>query len=82
MNENPGKFQVIILNKSKKEKVQKLKIYKEEIKELNSLTLLGVKVGYLLNFYKHISKLSSKAALQLNATCRLQNYMGKEEKLL
>ena len=51
---NPGKFQVIILNKSKKEKVQKLKIYKEEIKELNSLTLLGVKVDYLLNFYKHI----------------------------
>ena len=48
---NPGKFQVIILNKSKKEIVQKLKIYHEEIKETNSLALLDVK-GTLMQIFE------------------------------
>ena len=79
---NPWKFQVIILNKSKAKIFQKLKIYKEEIKESNSLTLLDIKIDYQLNFYKHISKLRSIAALQLKVIGRLQKCMGKEEKLL
>ena len=40
---NPNKFQAIILNKCKKEIVQKLKIYYDEIKEFNSVNRLSIK---------------------------------------
>ena len=48
---NPGKFQFIILNKSKKEIVQKLKICHKEIEETNSLALLDVK-GTLMQIFE------------------------------
>ena len=79
---NPDKIQAIILSKKATEVTQKLRIYNIEIETIKSVKLFGVKIGYLIMFNEHISKLWSKAAMQLNAVYRLQKYMSKTEKML
>ena len=71
---NPDKFQLTLLLKSIKKVIQeKLQIDKNEIESENSLTLLGITNGNRLSFDDHISKLRSKAAMQLNAIFRINS---------
>ena len=44
-----------------------------------SVKLLGKEIDNKLSFNQHISKLCSKAAMQLNAICRLLKFMGNNE---
>ena len=44
----------------------KIKIYNNEIQTTGSVKLLGIKIDNKLNFNRHISKLCSKATMQLN----------------
>ena len=46
-----------------------------------SVKLLGIETDNQLRFNQHISKLCSKAAMQLNAICRLAKFMGNNEKI-
>ena len=46
----------------------------------NSVKLLGIEVDNKLSFEQHISIHSNKASNQLNATGRIQKFMGFKEK--
>ena len=59
----------------------KLKIYNNEIGTTKSVNLLGMEIDNQLRFNQHISKLCSKATMQLNAICRLAKFMGNEQKI-
>ena len=79
---NPDKFQAIIMNKKRKNQItHKLKIYSDDIEAIKSVTLLGIEIDNQLSFIQHISKLCSKATIQLNAICRLAKLMGNKEKI-
>ena len=79
---NPDKFQAIIMNIRKENQItHKLKIHNNEIETTKSVKLLGIEVDNQLSFNQHISKLCSKAAMQLIAICRLAKFMGHKEKI-
>ena len=71
---NSDKFQAIILNRKEAQAAHKL-ITDKEIQITNSIKLLGINIDDQLRFNEIISILCSKAAVQLNALSRLQNYM-------
>ena len=71
---NSDKFQAIILNRKEAKAAHKL-ITDKEIQITNSIKLLGINIDDQLRFNEIISILCSKAAVQLNALSRLQNYM-------
>ena len=77
---NSNKFHTIILNRKEAQAAHKVIIDNKEIKTTNSIKLLGINIDDQLKFNEHISALCSKAAMQLNALSRLQQYMGKKEK--
>ena len=72
---NPDKFQAIIMNKRRENQTTHSKI--EATKSVKSL---GIEIDNQLSFNQHVSKLCSKAAMQLNTICRLAKFMGKKEK--
>ena len=79
---NPDKFQAIIMNKKRENPItHKLKIYNNEIETTKSLKLLGIEIDNQLSFNQRISKLCSKAAMQLNTIGRLAKFMGNKEKI-
>ena len=78
----PSKFWAIILSKQATDVTHKLRIYDNEIETTKSVTLLGVEIDHQIKFNEHISKLCSKAVMQLNLLCRLPRYMGKTGKML
>ena len=64
----PDKFQAIIMNKRRENQITlNLKIYNNEIETPKSVKLLGIEIDNQLSFNQYISKLRSKAAMQLNA---------------
>ena len=76
----PDRFQAIIMNKRRENQItHKLKIYNNEIKTTKSVKLLGIEINNQISFNQHISKLFSKAAVQLNAICRSTKFMGNKE---
>ena len=77
---NSDKFEAIILNKKEAQVTHQLIIDNKEIKTTNSIKLLGININYQIKFNEHISILSSKAAIQLNAPSTLQKYMGKSKR--
>ena len=80
---NPDKFQAIVMNKKREnQKTHKLKIYNNEIETTKSVKLLPIDIDNQLSFNQHISKLCSKAAMQLNAVCRLTKFMGNKDNSL
>ena len=80
---NPDKFQAIVINKKRENQIiHKLKIYNNEIETTKSVKLLGIEIDNQLSFNQHISKLCSKAAMQLNAVCRLTKFMGNKDNSL
>ena len=78
---NAYKFQAIILDKKESEAKYKLTIDNNDTKSTKSVRQLGITIDDRLRFVQHISNLRSKAAMQLNALCRLQKHMGKPEKV-
>ena len=78
---NADRFQAIILNKKESEAKYKLAIDNNDIESTKSVKLLGITTDNRLRFDQHISNLCSKAAMELNALGRLQNYMEKPEKV-
>ena len=71
---NPDKFQAIVMNKRKENQItHKLQIYNNEIETTKSVKLLGIETDNELIFNQHISKLFSKAAMQLNPIGILAN---------
>ena len=48
----------------------------------DSVKLLGVTIDYMLNFDLHFSDICKKAAKQINALCRLSQYLTTETKYL
>ena len=79
---NPDKFQAIVMNKKRENQIiHKLKIYNNEIETTKSVKLLGIEIDNQPSFNQHTSKLCSKAAMQLNAICRLAKVMENKEKI-
>ena len=77
---NPDKFQAMILSSDKRENKFQLNINDSTISSEDSVTLLGIEIDSKLNFKNHVSTICKKASRQLNAICRIQNYLGKKEK--
>ena len=78
---NPDKFQAIILQNSRNSKNYepvKLEIGSAKIETKNTVKSFGKTIDNKLNFEEHISELSKKASMQLNAISCLQRFMGKE----
>ena len=64
---NPDKFQLMLLQKSRKKVIQeKLQIDNNKIKSQNWLALLSITTDNWLPFDDHISKLCNKASMLLN----------------
>ena len=72
---NPDKFQAIVINKRRENQITHSKI--ETTKSVKSL---GIEIDNQLSFNQHVSKMCSKAAMQLNVICRLAKFMGNKEK--
>ena len=73
---NPGKFQAIIIDKTKKcHTNETLKIGDKIIKALSSIKLLSVQIDDELNFNLHISNICRSAANQLSALIRLKRFL-------
>ena len=62
---------MLLLKSTKKVIQEKLQIDNNEIESEKSITLLGITIGNRLSLDDHISKLCSKAAMQLSTTFRL-----------
>ena len=77
---NLDEFHAIILNKIESNMSCTPNIDENAIELTNTVKLLAVNIDHKLRFDFHISKLCSKAAVQLNNLSRLKKYMGKEEK--
>ena len=50
------------------------------MEKTKSVKLLGIEIDNQLSFNQHISRLRSKAVMQLNAIYRLARFRGKREK--
>ena len=70
---------VIISTSIKRHDSKKASIAANDVVQQLQLTATVNTIG--LSFNKHISKLCSKAAMQLNAICRLAKFMGSKEKI-
>ena len=82
MTANPNKFQAIIMNGKRENQItHKFKTYNNEIETTKSVKLLCIEIDNQVSFNQHKSKLCSKAAMQLNAICRLAKFIGNKEKI-
>ena len=82
---NPRKFQIMFISIKKNALPRNLKfqINTTEIAQQPSVELLGVTIDNELKFDLHISRLCKSAGCQLNALCRLKNYLNfEQEKVL
>ena len=79
---SPDKFQAIIMKKRRENQIiHQLKIFNNETETAKSVKLVGIEIDNQLSFNQHTSKLCSKAAMQLNAICRLAKFLGNKEKI-
>ena len=77
----PEKFQAIIIDKKgQNNNPTEINIDREKNHFWKKYSILGLGIDIKLNFDKHISKLHSKSAGQLNALNRLNRYLGFEGK--
>jgi hypothetical protein len=81
MEANPGKFQVMLLSKSKNETDFSLEIDGNILKGENHVKLLGVNIDKHMNFNYHVDELCVKAARQLNALGRLRHLLDQDSKI-
>ena len=73
---NPGKFQVIILDKKKSNFTNiPLTVDNQTIKSFPSVELLEIHLDERINFNLHISNICTSAANQLNALTQLKSYL-------
>ena len=81
MSVNPEKFHGIIINRcGRHPDLHEMNIAGFVINTEKIVTLLGIDIDYKLTFNKHIGTLCNKSAGQLNAICRMGNYVGQQEK--
>ena len=81
MIENPGKFQVVIIDIKKGDHTnENVVIDNKQIKTVPSVEILGIQLDDKLNFSPHISNICKYAPNQLNAVIRLQKFLSFEEK--
>ena len=78
---NPGKFQVIMIDKHKGNHTnQIINIDQKEIKVVSKVKLLGTEIDDKLNFNHHINNICKSASNQLNALIRLKHLLGLEKR--
>ena len=90
---NPEKFQAIILDKPRKPEIETsfdkqkhdysnetIEFDNKIIETVSSASVLGVQLGYKLNFSLHVSNICKSAANQLSALIKLNNFLCFEGK--
>ena len=75
---NTGKFQFMVLG-NKDERSLEIHINNVKIKNLNEVTLLGIKIDKIFSFKKHISELCRRASCKLHTLCRIRKYLTVEK---
>ena len=76
----PSISKAIVLNEKESEAKYKLTVDKNDIESTKFVKLLSITIDGRFRFDQNVSNLCSKAAMKLNASGRLQKYMGKPEK--
>ena len=78
---NPPKFHTILLIKNKSNSSgEKFNINGKVINSEETVKLLGITLGYRLDFDPHISNICRKAATQLIVLKRLNSFIGFRER--
>ena len=78
---NPEKFHALLIKKDQTNTCgENINIQGKIIKSEKTVKLLGIQLGYKLNFEQHISELCRKAASQLNVLKRLKQFIGFNER--
>ena len=75
MISNSDQFHVVILNRKGIQGTQKLITENNKIKTKDLIKLVGTGIDNQLKFNEHISMLTSKAAIQINALNKLHKHM-------
>ena len=74
---NPGKFQVMVINRfGKTENKHEIFIGNKKTTSEHSVRLLGIEIDNQLNFDNDVSTLCKRASSQLNAIGRYRKYIG------
>ena len=74
---NPGKFQVMVINRfGKTENKHEIFTGNKKTTSEHSVRLLGIEIDNQLNFDNDVSTLCKRASSQLNAIGRYRKYIG------
>ena len=78
---SPDKFQVIILDKRKRDHAdESITVDNQQIEVVPSVKLLGLQFDDKLSFNLHISNICKSAAIEVNALIKLKKFMNFEQK--
>ena len=78
---NPGKFQMIIVDKHKENHTNRIiNIKQKEIKAVAKVKLLGVEIEEKLNFQNYLNNICRSASNQLSTLIRLKHLSGFKER--
>ena len=81
MQANPDKFQLLAVGRKTYDKNPSIHIRNFDRTCESTVKLLGIDIGYELNFDAHISTICRKASQQLNNLKRLGSYLNRLNKL-
>jgi hypothetical protein len=81
MQANPDKFQLLAVGRKTYDKNPSIHIRNFDRTCESTVKLLGIDIGYQLNFDVHISTICRKASQQLNNLKRLGSYLNRLNKL-
>ena len=82
MQANPDRFQAVAVGVKSFEHVKHFTLACVDIPCQENVKLLGVELGFMLNFDKQIKNMGMKAARQLNVLQRLSKFLSVETRLL
>ena len=81
MKANPTKFQAISIGKMAHDDITSFIIGSAEIKCEDNVTLLGIKIYFMLPFDDHVSQICKKASKQLAVLKRIGLLLTKQGKM-
>ena len=81
MKANPDKFQAICIGQKTHDAISSFHLNDTVINCDDNVTLLGIKIDFMLNFNDHISKICKKASQQLAVLKRIGGFLTKQGKL-